>query len=218
MLTRADQTITDCLEVMDELVDVPLEHIGFKDIGVDIDTLRALHDKIKARGAESYLEVVSETREAALESARLGRELGVDWIMGGVWVEEILAVLDGSDIGFLPFPGVPTGHPTVLGGTPESVAADCRAAEAAGAAGVDLLAYRASDADPLDLVKAARAATTGRLVVAGSISTTERIRTLAVAGVDGFTIGQAAFAGLLDPRKGSLTAQLTAALDASRTA
>jgi hypothetical protein len=39
-----------------------------------------------------------------------------------------------------------------------------------GCAGIDLLAYRATDAEPLDLVRAARAATSGRLVVAGSIA------------------------------------------------
>ncbi|MXM65261.1 hypothetical protein GR925_17865 [Streptomyces sp. HUCO-GS316] len=44
-------------------------------------------------------------------------------------------------------------------------AADCHRAEAAGCAGVGLLAHRAIEADPLDMV---RAAITGRLVVAGS--------------------------------------------------
>ncbi|KAB1141036.1 hypothetical protein F7R91_34020 [Streptomyces luteolifulvus] len=50
----------------------------------------------------------------------------------------------------------------------DRIAPDCHPAEAAGCAGVDLLAHRATEADPLDLVRAARAATTGRLVVAGS--------------------------------------------------
>ncbi len=38
---------------------------------------------------------------------------------------------------------------------PDRIADDCRRAEAAGCAGVDLLAYRATDANPLDLVRAA---------------------------------------------------------------
>ncbi|WP_437024196.1 HisA/HisF-related TIM barrel protein [Streptomyces sp. enrichment culture] len=88
------------------------------------------------------------------------------------------------------------------------MADDCRRAEAAGCAGVDLLAYRATDADPLDLVRAARAATTGRLVVAGSITSTDRIQALASAGADAFTIGSAAFGGPLQPHAGTLRSQL----------
>ncbi|MFJ2968637.1 hypothetical protein ACIPIC_41025 [Streptomyces collinus] len=88
------------------------------------------------------------------------------------------------------------GHPTHLAGDPDRIADDCRRAEAAGCAGFDLLAYRATDADPLDLVRAARAATTGRLVVAGSITSTDQIQALASAGVDAF----GAFDGTLQPR------------------
>ncbi|MDW8803630.1 hypothetical protein P1P68_02115 [Streptomyces scabiei] len=80
--------------------------------------------------------------------------------------------------------------------------------EAAGCAGVDLLAYRATDAGPLDLVRAARAATTGRLVVAGSITTADQIQALASAGADAFTIGSAAFDGSLRPHAGTLRSQL----------
>ncbi|KND39576.1 HisA/HisF-related TIM barrel protein, partial [Streptomyces stelliscabiei] len=91
--------------------------------------------------------------------------------------------------------GQPIGHPTRLAGDPERIAADCRRAETEGCAGVDLLAYRATDAEPLDLVRAARAATTGRLVVAGSITGDDQIRAIAAAGADAFTIGSAAFDG-----------------------
>src|SRR3546814_6596401 len=67
--------------------------------------------------------------------------------------------------------------------------------------GVDLLAYRATEADPLELVRAARRATRGTLVVAGSIDSLARIRALAQAGVNAFTIGSAAFDGAFSPRK-----------------
>ncbi|MFQ5957873.1 MAG: HisA/HisF-related TIM barrel protein, partial [Alphaproteobacteria bacterium] len=75
-------------------------------------------------------------------------------------------------------------------------------------AGVDLLAYRAVDAEPLDLIRAAREALSGELVVAGSIASPERVREIAEAGVDAFTIGSAAFDGSFSPRKGSLRSQL----------
>lgn len=125
--------------------------------------------------------------------------------MGGTWIEETLHLLHGTSIGYLPFAGEPVGHPTRLVGDPGRIADDCRRAEAAGCAGVDLLAYRATEADPLDLV---RAATTGRLVVAGSITNTDQIQALASVGADAFTIGADAFDGSLQPHAGTLRSQL----------
>jgi hypothetical protein len=214
MLTRDDQTVRDCLELLDSLGDLPLPHLGFKDVGVDAPTLARLHCRIKDVGATSYLEVVSTSRNRALESARMAVDLGVDWLMGGTWVPETMELLDGTGIGYLPFPGTPAGHPTRLGGTPEQVAEDCRRFEAAGCGGADLLAYRATDAAPLDLVRAARRATSGRLVVAGSIVNAEQIRELAAAGADAFTIGSAALTGAFAPRMGTLRGQLASILKA----
>ncbi|MET9652345.1 HisA/HisF-related TIM barrel protein [Streptomyces sp. NPDC006460] len=208
MLTRADRTVPDCLDVLEAVGDLGIGHIGFKDVGVDTATLALLHRRIRERGATSYLEVVSTTREEALASARTAIDLGVDRLMGGTWVDETLRLLAGTGIEYLPFVGEPLGHPTRLAGTPERTAEDCRRAEAAGCAGVDLLAHRATHADPLDLVRAARAATTGRLVVAGGITDRGQVRDLADARVDAFTIGSAAFAGSLRPDAGTLRAQL----------
>lgn len=213
MLTRDDRTVTDCLDVLDSVRDLGIGHIGFKDVGVPPATLARLHRRIKDMGATSYLEVVSTTHEQALASVTSAMDLGVDRLMGGTWIEETLALLAGTDIEYLPFVGEPLGHPTRLAGDPARIAEDCRRAEAAGCAGVDLLAHRATDADPLSLVRAARAATTGRLVVAGSITTAAQIRALADAGADAFTIGSAAFSGSLRPDAGTLAAQLAAAVE-----
>ena len=208
MLTWADQTVKNCLEVFDSISDMGLEHIGFKDLGVDRATLAELNGRIKATGAVSYMEVVSTTSEACLDSARVARELGVDRLLGGFEVAATLALLAGSGIAYYPFPGRPKGHPTRLHGSPEEVAADCARMERAGCAGADLLAYRAVDAEPLALVEAARAALSGALIVAGSIDTPDQIQALAAAGVDAFTIGTAAFEGSFSPGKAGLRAQI----------
>jgi len=208
MLTRDDQTIEDGLEVLEFVTRTGVRHIGFKDVGVDRETLAGLTDRIKVAGAVSYMEVVSTTLEACLASARTALEIGVDRLLGGTEIEPTLALLEGSGIAYFPFPGRPEGHPTRLGGRPEDVAADCRRFEALGCAGADLLAYRAVEADPIDLVRAARGALTGELIVAGSIDSPERIQALAEAGADAFTIGSAAFDGSFSPRKGSLRSQL----------
>ena len=214
MLTRDDQTVEDCLAVLDAVGDVGLTHLGFKDVGADPRTLGLLAEGIRRAGAVSYLEVVSTTREACLRSARVAIEIGVDRLLGGTDVEPILDILAGSRVAYYPFPGRPDGHPTRLGGTPETVAADCRRFARLGCAGVDLLAYRATEADPLDLVRAARAATPGHVIVAGSVDSPARIRALREAGADALTIGSAAFDGSFSPRKGLLRSQLLDILDA----
>lgn len=210
MLTRQDRTVEDCLAVFEEIRPLGLGHVGFKDVGADRATLRALNRAIRDSGALSYMEVVSESPEAALASAAVAAELGVDRLLGGTEVAETLRRLKGSAIAYFPFPGRPLGHPTRLGGTPELVEAQCRRFLDMGCAGVDLLAYRATEADPLALVRAARAGLggEGRLICAGSIDRPERIRSLSDAGCDAFTVGSAAFDGSFSPRKGSLRARL----------
>ncbi|MEP6701742.1 MAG: hypothetical protein ABJB04_02050, partial [Betaproteobacteria bacterium] len=90
-----------------------------------------------------------------------------------------------------------------------------RAARARGCGGVDLLAYRATEADPLDLVRAARRGVDrGRLIVAGSVHCAQQIHALAAAGADAFTVGSAVFDGTFSPTKGSLRGQILDILEA----
>ncbi len=216
MLTRNDETIADCLAVYDAIRAVKLRHVGFKDVGTDFDTLRKLHDRMKADGKTTYLEVVSTDRASCLRSVEAGAKLGVDCLMGGTLVDEVLKLLKGTKTGYYPFPGTPIGHPTKLGGNPAKIAADTRAMIEAGCAGVDLLAYRATEADPLDLIRAARSATDKPVVVAGSIDSPERIKAVREAGADLFTIGTAALDGSFNTRYGLLANQLELILEACK--
>ncbi len=214
MLTHGDKTVENCLEVLDEVLSLGLRHIGFKDIGVPGPVLHELTQKIRQAGVTSYMEVVSETPEACLNSARVAVELGVDRLLGGTDIAAINPVLEGSGIAYYPFPGFPVDHPTKLKGRPDDIAAHCRAFMASGAAGVDLLAYRATEAEPLDLVEAARAALDGgELIVAGSIDSPAQVRALDKAGVDGFTIGTAVFDGTFQAGCDGIVPQIRAVLD-----
>lgn len=208
MLTRDDQTVTDARAVVAELGGTGVAHVGFKDVGAEPSELRALHADIKALGATSYLEVVSTSDEDALASARFAVEIGVDRLMGGTLVAQTLDILKGTAIEYLPFPGRPVGHPTVLDGSADDIASDVREYAALGCAGVDLLAYRTSGDDPLGLVRATRQALGGYLVVAGNVTSAQQVHDLAAAGVDGFTIGSAVFAGAIDRRSALLRSQL----------
>jgi hypothetical protein len=216
MLTRADRTVANWREVLDEIRPLRLGHVGFKDVGIAPDAARELAHALKATGATTYLEVVSTSKETITASAQLGRDIGIDRLLGGTDAETVVPMLEGSTTQYLPFPGKPHDHPTKLGGTAEQVAADCARFEKAGCAGVDLLAYRATDADPLDLVRAARKAMKGYLLVAGSVDGVARVRELKAAGADAFTVGSAAFDYSFAKGVGSLRGQLEAILDACR--
>jgi hypothetical protein len=213
MLTRGDKTVEDCLDVFEEIAPLDIGHIGFKDVGVAPETLHKLMGAIKKSGAITYMEVVATSPEAALNSARVGREIGIDRLLGGTQVVETLKILDGSKTQYYPFPGTPVGHPTRLGGSATDVLDHAASFMSAGCAGADLLAYRATEADPVELVKAARRGLgKGYLVVAGSVASKERIRAVAAAGADAFTIGSAVFDGSYSPRNGSIRSQLKAVL------
>jgi len=214
MLTRNDRTIEDAASHVDAACDLGVRHIGFKDVGVPFATMQELAASVRRHGGVCYLEVVSTTREAMLRSLEAGRALGVDRILGGTDLDAAVSIL-GDLSRYFPFPGRPVGHPTLLEGSAELVADHCRAARAKGCAGVDLLAYRATQAEPLDLVRAARAALPGgTLIVAGSVNSTQRIHALAQAGADAFTIGSAVFDGAFSPAKGSLRGQILDILEA----
>jgi hypothetical protein len=213
MLTRNDATVANALALVEAARPIGLRHIGFKDAGADAETLRRLTSAIREAGASTYMEIVATSRAEELRGIALGRALGVDFVMGGVHVEQALAILAGSDVGYLPFPGRPSGHPTALEGAPEEVEAHCRAFAARGCVGADLLAYRATEADPLVLIAAARRGLSGgRLVVAGSVNTAERIAAVRAAGADAFTIGTAVLDGSYAPGAGGLEAQLKAVM------
>ena len=75
MLTHNDLTVENCLEIFDEIADLGIAHVGFKDIGVGPDVLDRLNRRIKAAGATSHLEVVSLSTADAERAARRAREI-----------------------------------------------------------------------------------------------------------------------------------------------
>lgn len=214
MLTRDDATAPNALELVEAIRPLRLTAIGFKDVGADAETLRRLTVAIRAAGASPYMEIVAMTRAEELAGVALGRNIGVDALMGGVHVEDALAILAGSGVAYLPFAGRPYGHPTSLGGTVDEVEAHGSDFISRGCSGADLLAFRATQAEPLSLIAAARRGlgAKGRLVVAGSVNTPARVAAVRAAGADAFTIGTAVLDGAYAPGAGDLQAQLQAVM------
>lgn len=212
MLTHNDSTVPDAAKVYETLRGTALHYIGFKDIGATPEELAVVADKAHADGLEVMLEVVSTSRESELVSLETGRQIGVDWIMGGTCAADGMRILAGSGIKYLPFPGRIDGHPSVLLGSIAEISNDARELTALdGVYGLDLLAYRSPDQDPIALTREVVAASAGPVVVAGSIATAEQIRLVASAGAWGFTIGGAIFEGRL-PGAPDLARQITEVL------
>lgn len=210
MLTHQDRTVEDPLRILDEVASLGLRHIGFKDVGASPRLLAQLTERIREAGAISYMEVVSTDPTGSLHSAEIARDLGVDRLLGGTQVDEVLSVLWGSQTSCFPFAGRPVGHPTRLEGDQTEIESQCQTLIDKGCAGADLLAFRSIQSNPLELIAAARRGlgSRGYLIVAGSINTPEQIRTLRKLGVDAFTIGSAVFDYVFAPGARSVRDQL----------
>ena len=213
MLTRDDVTLKDAREVYASVAGTGIRHVGCKDVGLSTEELEGLMDDIRSHGHETWIEVVSETEEATLASARAAAEIRPDHLIGGTLIEPVQEILAGTGVRFWPYVGQIVGHPCLLRGSIEGIVADTRRAATLGVDGINLLAYR-YDGDVEALVRAVVGATDLPVICAGSVHSVERIRTLEACGAWAFTIGTAALDGALVDGA-PLSGQLQAALEAA---
>jgi len=218
MLTRQDRTVTDAAHHLEVALAAGVRHVGFKDVGLPHADLAVLARLIREAGATSYLEVVSLDAAAEVASARTAVEIGVDNLLGGTRVGDVLPVVAGAPLGYFPFCGRVAGHPSVLEGrVHEIVESAVRLTEHEGVHGLDLLAWRSGEDVPA-LVRAVCAAVDKPVIVAGSIDGPDRIACVLDAGAAGFTIGTAALDGRFPAPSGRLSCQLGAILAATEAA
>src|SRR3954451_10803019 len=213
MLTRDDVTLSDAREVYASIAQTGVRHVGCKDVGLPTEELKALMDDIRSNGHETWIEVVSETEEDTLASARAAAEIRPDHVIGGTLIEPVQEILAGTGVKFWPYVGQVVGHPCLLRGTIKEIVADARHAAGLGVDGINLLAYR-YDGDVEALVRAVVDAVDVPVICAGSVDSAERIRALDRCGAWAFTIGTAALDGAL-VEGAPLSGQLQAARDAA---
>jgi hypothetical protein len=154
---------------------------------------------MKKHSKVTCLEVVTFTEDSCLENARMAVEFGFDYLTGTLFFPSVAEYLKGKPIRYYPFAGDVGGNPVILKGTVQDVVDDCRRLEAAGVHGVDLVAYRYVDGHPVELAKKVVAAVTTEVIVAGSISSEDRIRTINDINPFAFTMGSALFDRLFVP-------------------
>jgi hypothetical protein len=213
MLTRNDTTLADAREVYAAIADTGVRHVGCKDVGLPREELRELMADIRGHGHVSYLEVVAETEQDTLQSARVAADVRPDYLIGGTLIEPVQEIIEGTGIRFFPYVGEIVGHPCLLRGTIDEIVADTRRAAELGVDGINLLAYR-YDGDVPALVRAVSEATSLPIIAAGSVDSVARIRELDDLGVWAFTIGTAALDGKLEG-EADLQSQLRTALGAA---
>ncbi|NVD42099.1 4-hydroxythreonine-4-phosphate dehydrogenase [Ensifer sp. HO-A22] len=208
MLTRDDRTVADAAVHLQTALAAGVRHIGFKDIGLPFAELAALNRTIRDNGARSYLEVVSLDVDSEIVSVRAAVKLGVDYLLGGTHVAEVLPLIEGTDIRYYPFAGGITGHPSVLEGSIADIAASAiDLASHDGVHGLDLLAYR-SQTDVPALIKTVCASVNKPVIVAGSIDRAARIQAVIDSDAAGFTVGTAALDGVFPASRQGLAQQL----------
>jgi len=192
MLTYNDVTVKNALKVYEEIRKTKVKFVGFKDIGLPLNQLKKLVKTMKEDKRTIFLEVVSESKEAAIQSAKNAVELGVDYLIGGTYIEETLPLIHETEIRFFPYIGKIVDHPCLLRGTIEEIVKDAKRVEKLGLSGINLLAYR-YDGDVEKLMVSVQKAVKIPLIVAGSINSYERVRKMKELDIWAFTIGGAIF-------------------------
>ncbi|MEM9331141.1 MAG: methylglyoxal synthase [Pseudomonadota bacterium] len=212
MLTEDDRTIPDARARLEDVLAGGARHIGFKDIGLPFDELKALASEIRANGGRAYLEVVSLDEDSELRSAKAAIDLEVDCLLGGTRADAVAPMLRHHPVRYYPFPGDIVDHPSVLTGTVEEIADSARRlADLETVHGLDLLAYR-FNGDVPHLMKTVCQTTTKPVIVAGSIDQEDRILAVAESGARGFTVGTAAFKETFPASREGLVAQVQSIL------
>jgi hypothetical protein len=211
MLTYNDETVKNAKEVFISCRDLPVKFWGFKNIGLPLPQMKDLVGTMKSAGKTTFLEVVTLSEEECLEGAKMAVDCEFDYLLGTVFYQSVADYCTEMKVKYLPFCGKVYGHPSILEGTPEEIADSAAKLQAAGCHGTDLLAYRNEKA-PEEVIKKVVAKVDFPVVVAGSVSTFERIDAIQEINPWTFTIGSALFEGKFGPDK-SFRGQLQTVCD-----
>lgn len=209
METYNDMTRTDAIPVYKEIRNTKVKCIGFKDIGLPLAKLKELHTMMKKDGRTTFLEVVSASEKETLQSTKVALELGVDYLIGGTYIDATLPLIKNTKIQYFPYVGKIVDHPCKLRGSIEDIVNDTRKVKEKGIPGINLLAYRYNGDVDLLIEKVSHVGLP--MIVAGSIDSYERVKKMKDVDIWAFTIGGAIF----DKKfvsQGSLTDNINAIL------
>ena len=192
MLTYNDKTVENAIEVYQNAKHAPAEFWGFKEVGIPLESMKALYKEMHDDGKTTFLEVVEYTEEKCLEGARMAIECGVDILMGTMFFDSVLALAKENGLKYMPFVGEIVGRPSILGGTIDGIINEANQLKQKGVDGIDLLGYRFTG-DAVQLNKRFVVEVDLPVCLAGSISSYQRLDEVKDAKPWAFTIGSAFF-------------------------
>lgn len=192
MLTHNDFSVDNAEEIFEQCRDSQARYWGIKEVPLPQERMKALFTEMKKAGKITVLEVVGYTEEEGVKGAELAVACGCDILMGTMFSRRVADICHANGIRYMPFVGTITGRPSVLTGGIAEIVAEAQRVVAAGADGVDLLGYRYAG-DAVALNRALCESLPGRVCIAGSIASYQRLDEVKEAGAALFTIGGAFF-------------------------
>jgi len=199
MLTHNDHTVTNAFDVFNNCKDLAVEHWGFKNVGLPMEKMHDLLAAMKEAGKTTVLEVVTYTEESCLSSAKMAVNYGFDYFTGSLFFDSVWDYLKAEKIKYFPFIGNVGGSPVELRGNIDEIVEEGRKLESLGVYGLDLVAYRYIEGDPINLARQVVCGVKNHVILAGSISDEERIRNVRDINPFAFTMGSALFDGKFAP-------------------
>ena len=148
MLTHDDVTVKGAHEFFYFCKDLPVKKWGFKDVGLPPIDMKSLTSEMKNAGKETFLEVVSYTKETCLDGAKLAADCGFDYLLGTICYKEVIEYIRSTNLKYFPFVGNVSESPSVLESTLEEMLAQEQEYSRLGVSGTDFLGYRYKGGDP----------------------------------------------------------------------
>lgn len=201
MLTYNDITVPNALEVFDSCRDIPVQHWGFKNVGLPVDQMTALVSQMKAAGKTTYLEVVTYDEASCMKAAKVAVSCKFDVLMGTLYYDSVHQFLKEHGTTYSPFVGKVSGSPSILEGTNQEIIDDAKSMMAKGIDTFDILAYR-HVVDGEKLAYEFCQAVDAKICIAGSIASYQRIDTMFDIKPWAFTMGSALFDNKFVPDAG----------------
>jgi len=192
MLTYNDVTVKNAYEVFNTCKNLPVQHWGFKNVGLEKAEMKRLVEYMKENEKTTYLEVVTYDEQSCMEAAKLAVEIGFDALMGTVYYPDVHAYLNEHQMSYSPFVGRVSGSPSILEGSFEEIVEEAKKLMSRGIQAFDLLAYR-HVVDGEGLAQYFCEHINAKICIAGSINSFDRIDIMNRIQPWGFTMGSALF-------------------------
>lgn len=192
MLTHNDFTVNNAEEIFESCKGSEAAFWGMKEKPLPLSRMKDLFSRMKEAGKTTVLEVVAYDAEEGLRGAEVAAECGCDILMGTKFYPSVLDFCKTHGLRYMPFVGTIEGRPSVLKGSVEEITAEAKELIGCGADGIDLLGYRYTG-DTVELNKTLCMSLPGKLCIAGSVDSYQRLDEIKEAGPALFTIGSAFF-------------------------